>query len=57
MEKIDEKYSIYKIKIREMNEDQLMEISRNFGLALNRDELLRIRSYFREWGRDPTDVE
>ncbi|MEM3327599.1 MAG: phosphoribosylformylglycinamidine synthase subunit PurL [Thermoplasmata archaeon] len=57
MEKIDEKYSIYKIKIREMNEDQLMEISRNFGLALNRDEMLRIRSYFRELGRDPTDVE
>ncbi|MEM2200084.1 MAG: phosphoribosylformylglycinamidine synthase subunit PurL [Thermoplasmata archaeon] len=40
-----------------MNEDQLMEISRNFGLALNRDEMLRIRSYFRELGRDPTDVE
>ncbi|MEM4588786.1 MAG: phosphoribosylformylglycinamidine synthase subunit PurL [Thermoplasmata archaeon] len=57
MEKIDEKYSIYKIKIREMNEDQLMEISRNFGLALNRDEMLRIRSYFRDLGRDPTDVE
>jgi phosphoribosylformylglycinamidine synthase len=57
MERIHEKYPVYRIRIREMDEKQLMEISESMGLALNREEMLRIRSYFRDLGRDPTDVE
>lgn len=53
----DERYPVYTVKIREMDEIELMEISRSMGLALNREEMLRIRSYFRDLGRDPTDVE
>jgi len=57
IERMDERYPVYRIRVRDMDESQLMEISKSMGLALNREEMLRIRSYFRDLGRDPTDVE
>jgi len=44
------------IPIREMTEDQLMELSRD-KLFLNIEEMLTIKNYFTELGRDPTDCE
>ncbi|MFA7468273.1 MAG: phosphoribosylformylglycinamidine synthase subunit PurL [Desulfotomaculaceae bacterium] len=44
------------IPIRSMNNDALMELSRD-SLFLNLDEMLAIKSYFTELGRDPTDCE
>ncbi len=57
MEKIDKRYNAYRIKIRSMNDDDLKKLSNDLGLALNLDEMLRLRSYFVDAKRDPTDVE
>ncbi len=57
IEKIDERYNVYRIKIRSMEEQDLLRISDQLSLALNFEEMLRLRAYFRNLGRDPTDVE
>ncbi len=57
IEKLNNKYNIYIIKIRSMNDRQLKKISDQMGLALSLDEMIRLRSYFNYLGRDPTDVE
>lgn len=44
------------IPIRNMNDEQLLELSRD-RLYLNLDEMRLIRDYFRDNGRDPTDCE
>jgi len=56
-ERLNEKYPIYNIKIRDMNLRELDKLSKDLGLSLNREEMIRIRSYFRHLNRDPTDVE
>jgi phosphoribosylformylglycinamidine synthase len=40
-----------------MSDDELLELSRSGLLALNLDEMRTIQRYFRELGREPTDVE
>ncbi len=44
------------IPIREMNDDQLMEASKD-KLFLNLDEMRAIQKYFQKIDRDPTDLE
>jgi len=45
------------VPVRSAPPEELERISRSGQLWLNRDEMLAIRSHFRELGRDPTDVE
>ncbi len=45
------------IPLRNLDENDLLALSRRRGLALNSEEMLAIRDYFRAEGRDPTDVE
>ena len=40
-----------------MSDAELLQLSRNGLLALNLDEMRTIQAYFRELGREPTDVE
>lgn len=44
------------IPVRNMTEEQLMELSKD-KLFLNIEEMLAIKNYFTELGRDPTDCE
>lgn len=44
------------VPIRKMNDEQLMELSRD-ALWLNLDEMRAIQNYFRKEKRDPSDVE
>lgn len=51
------KEAIYEIDLFNATNERLMEISDEMGLALNIQEMIRIRNYFKEKGRRPTDVE
>jgi phosphoribosylformylglycinamidine synthase len=45
------------IALTAMSENELLELSRSGLLALNLAEMRTIQAYFRELGREPTDVE
>jgi phosphoribosylformylglycinamidine synthase subunit PurSL len=45
------------IPLTTMDDEQLLEVSRAGLLALNLDEMRTIQRYYREQGREPTDVE
>lgn len=45
------------IEIRAKGPKELIQISQNMGLGLSVEEMLRIRTYFNNLGREPTDVE
>ena len=55
--KKDLPFEVYEIDILNSDDAQLSRISEDMGLALNTDEMKRIRDYFRAKGRNPTDVE
>lgn len=48
---------VFRVKLREASNEQLMEISRVMGLGLTLDEMKRVQRYFKDIGRDPTDIE
>jgi phosphoribosylformylglycinamidine synthase len=45
------------ITLREADDNELQRLSREGLLALNLDEMKAIQAYYREEGRDPTDIE
>ncbi len=45
------------VKLSGLDDDALMEISRNGLLSLNIPEMRTVQAYFEKEGRDPTDVE
>jgi phosphoribosylformylglycinamidine synthase II len=45
------------VPILDKNDEQLLSLSRQGMLALNLDEMHAIQQYYREQGRNPTDVE
>ena len=45
------------VPIRELDDDGLLQLSRDGQLYLSLVEMQTIQQYFRELGRDPTDVE
>lgn len=49
--------NVQRIPIRDASDETLLEISRRGMLSLNLDEMRAIQAYFREKGRDPTDLE
>ncbi len=49
--------AVMRVSILELDDDQLVELSENWGLALSLDEMRRIVDHFRGVGRDPTDLE
>ncbi len=49
--------TVHLVDVFGADDEQLMLISREMGLALSLDEMRRIRDYFDEQGRRPTDLE
>ena len=49
--------SVKIIPIRKMDERELIELNERWMLALSLEELKAIQQYYKELGRDPTDVE
>jgi phosphoribosylformylglycinamidine synthase len=45
------------VPLTRMSDDELLQLSKSGLLALNIDEMRTIQAYFRELGREPTDVE
>lgn len=50
-------FSLFEIDILEADDEQLLQISEDLGLALNIDEMKAVQRYFLKRGRNPTDVE
>jgi phosphoribosylformylglycinamidine synthase len=50
-------FSLFEIKISEATKHELLEISKEYGLGLNLQEMQAIQGYFRQQNRNPTDVE
>jgi phosphoribosylformylglycinamidine synthase len=51
------KFELRRVPIRQLEDDALVRLSREGQLYLQPAEMQTIRAYFRELGRDPTDVE
>ncbi len=50
-------FQLRTVAIRDLDDDRLMKLSREGQLYLQLAEMQTIRQYFRELGREPTDVE
>lgn len=51
-------HAIYRrIPLRDLDADALVQLSKEMKLALFREDMLEVQRYFREKGREPTDVE
>jgi len=48
---------VHTVKLLDATDEQLMEISSSLGLALNIEEMRKIKDYFSRKGRNPTDLE
>jgi phosphoribosylformylglycinamidine synthase II len=53
----DVPFELVDINLRDATDAELEELSRESGTALSLDEMKRIRDFFTEKGRSPTDVE
>jgi phosphoribosylformylglycinamidine synthase len=51
------RFSLVDVKVLGANDEQLLEISRELGLALSLHEMKMIKEHFSRRGRNPTDVE
>ncbi|NLT71678.1 MAG: phosphoribosylformylglycinamidine synthase subunit PurL [Verrucomicrobiaceae bacterium] len=45
------------LKISDLDGDRLLELSRFMKLSLSREDMLAVQEIYREWEREPTDVE
>jgi phosphoribosylformylglycinamidine synthase len=50
-------FPTFEINIIKATDQQLLEISRELGIGLNLQEMKTVQEYFRNKGRNPTDVE
>ena len=55
--KVDVPFELYEIDILSADDDELVAISEDLGLALNLDEMKKIKEYFKKKGRNPYDIE
>ena len=46
-----------RLKISDLDGDALLELSQFMKLSLSREDMLAIQEIYREWDREPTDVE
>ncbi|MDI6916830.1 MAG: phosphoribosylformylglycinamidine synthase subunit PurL [Thermoplasmatales archaeon] len=47
----------HEINLKDANDERLMQISKEYGIALNLDEMKKIKDYFLGKKRNPTNVE
>ncbi|MEM0160222.1 MAG: phosphoribosylformylglycinamidine synthase subunit PurL [Thermoplasmata archaeon] len=57
LKKLDYPFEIYEIHIRSLSDEELLRLNELMNLGLNYEELHRLRTYFKDLERDPTDVE
>jgi phosphoribosylformylglycinamidine synthase len=50
-------FELLEINLMQANDEQLLQISQELGLALNLEEMKVCKRYFSKKGRNPTDVE
>ena len=50
-------FDLFEVDILSASDKDLKEISNKMGLALNVDEMKRIKEYFNKKKRNPTDIE
>ncbi|MEM3766722.1 MAG: phosphoribosylformylglycinamidine synthase, partial [Candidatus Bathyarchaeia archaeon] len=50
-------FPLYEINLLDASDEQLLDVNRELGLGLNLQEMRALREYFRQKGRNPTDVE
>jgi len=55
--KVDVPFELYEVNILDASDEDLAKISEELGLALNVDEMRRIKEYFKQKGRNPYDIE
>ena len=48
---------VYEVNILDAKDEELIRISEEMGLALNLEEMKKIKVYFAKKGRNPTDIE
>ena len=53
----ESRFEVRHVPLRELTGDQLTKLSREAHLFLSPPEMAAIQKYFREQGRDPTDIE
>ncbi len=46
-----------RLKISDLDGDTLLELSQFMKLSLSREDMLAVQEIYREWNREPTDVE
>lgn len=50
-------FELVEINLLHANDEQLLQVSRELGLALNLEEMRACKKYFMKRGKNPTDVE
>ena len=50
------KQNVYEINL-DLPDEQLLELSNKIGVGLSLDEMKSVKNYFKEKGRNPTDIE
>ena len=55
--KISEKAEVYEINILKATNKQLVQISKERSLALNLEEMQKIKKYYKKLKRNPRDIE
>ncbi|MGQ9587867.1 MAG: phosphoribosylformylglycinamidine synthase subunit PurL [Thermoplasmata archaeon] len=53
----DVPFELFEFNLSDATDEELVELSRESGTGLSLDEMHRVRKYFEERGRNPTDVE
>jgi phosphoribosylformylglycinamidine synthase subunit PurL len=53
----DAAFPLYTVRIADAADDELQAISNEMAIGLSVEEMRRVRDYFAQKGRDPTDVE
>ena len=55
--KKDLPFELYEINLKDANNDELVDISRETSVGLSLEEMLRVKDYFHKFKRNPTDIE
>ena len=55
--RVDVPFELYEIDILHASDEDLKKISEELGLALNVEEMKRVKAYFERAGRNPYDIE
>jgi len=50
-------FELIEANLLEVNDEQMLQISKETGIVLNLEEMKRVREYFSKLGRNPTDIE